>query len=254
MKCAVQNLELNRRGLWYLPPAYVVRGKVIFILGNVCLFTIGGGGTLSQVWHWGYPIPGLMVGGGVPYPRSDGGGYPIPGLMVGWSTPSQVWWWGLGVPNPRSGYWGVPHLRSDGGGYPIPGLDGGGYPIPGLMVGGTPSQVWMVRVPRVSPSEVWFVGVPGEPPPWLDGVPPTMTGWGTPSMIGWGSPPPHQHSEHLLHGGRHASCVHAGGLSCCIYLLIQSLSASTVTGCIRNIIYYFPVTRWIQNVLLPWYR
>ena len=63
----------------YLPPAYVVRGKVIFILGNVCLFTIGGGG--------GYPVPGLMVGGG--------GGYPIPGLMVGG---------------------GVPHPRSDGGG------------------------------------------------------------------------------------------------------------------------------------------
>ena len=28
----------------FLPPAYVVRGKVIFILGNVCLFTIGWGG------------------------------------------------------------------------------------------------------------------------------------------------------------------------------------------------------------------
>ena len=35
----------------------------------------------------------------------------------------------------------------------------------------------------------------GTPPPWLDGVPP-------------------HHSEHLLRGGRYASCVHAGGLSC----------------------------------------
>ena len=36
---------------FFLPPAYVVRGKVIFILGNVCPFTIGGGegGTPSQV-------------------------------------------------------------------------------------------------------------------------------------------------------------------------------------------------------------
>ena len=33
----------------FLPPAYVVRGKVIFILGNVCLFTLRGGGG-------GYPL------------------------------------------------------------------------------------------------------------------------------------------------------------------------------------------------------
>ena len=75
----------------FLPPAYVVRGKVIFILGNVCLFTIGRGG---------YPIPGLDGGGE--------GGYPIPGLMVRvGGTPSQVWMVG---------------------GYPIPGLMVGGYP------------------------------------------------------------------------------------------------------------------------------
>ena len=49
--------------------------------------------------------------------------------------------------------------------------------------------------------------------------------WGTPPRPGtgyhpkceirWGTPPPtDQHSEHLLRGGRYASCVHAGGLSC----------------------------------------
>ena len=40
----------------FLPPAYVVRGKVIFILGNVSLFTFRGG------------VPGLRFsgGGGVP--------------------------------------------------------------------------------------------------------------------------------------------------------------------------------------------
>ena len=74
-----------------ITPVYVVRGKVIFILGNVCLFTIGGG----------YPSPGL------------GGGYPIPGL--GGGTLSQVWMVG-GTP---SQVWMV------GEGYPIPGLDGG---------------------------------------------------------------------------------------------------------------------------------
>ena len=93
---------------------YVVWGKVIFILGNVSLFTIGrgvpcpgqdgGGVTPSQVWVGGYPVPGL------------GRGYPIPGLD-----------------------WGVP----------IPGLDGGGgtwsTPQPGLDGGGYPSQVWMVE-------------------------------------------------------------------------------------------------------------
>ena len=105
-----------------------------------------------------------------------GGEYPIPGLDGGG-----------GVPHPRSGWW-----------YPIPGLDGGGVPHPRSgWWGGTPSQVWMVGGYPPARSEWW-------------GVPPTMTGWGTPP------PPPHQHSKHLLFGGRYASCVHAGGLPCWI--------------------------------------
>ena len=89
----------------YLPPAYVVRGKVIFILWNVCLFTIGGG--------WGYPIQGLGEGYPIPegylIPRGGewGGGYPVPGL--GGGTPSQVW---VGVTP------GYPH--HDWMGYPPP--------------------------------------------------------------------------------------------------------------------------------------
>ena len=31
---------------------------------------------------------------------------------------------------------------------------------------------------------------------------------------GWGGTQLGQHREYLLHGGRYASCVHAGGLSC----------------------------------------
>ena len=59
-----------------------------------------GGGTPSQVWVGGYPIPGLD-GGGVPHPRSGRGGrVSQPGLDGG------------GAP-------GVP---------PGPGLDGEGYP------------------------------------------------------------------------------------------------------------------------------
>ena len=76
-----------------LPPAYVVRGKVIFILGNVCLFTIGGGITPCQVWVGGFTPPRSGLGGRVPFLRSG---------------------------------WAVPHPRSGGTqGTPWPGLDGG---------------------------------------------------------------------------------------------------------------------------------
>ena len=126
-------------------------------------------------------------------------------------------------------------------------LAGGGYPIPGL-VGGTPSQVWQGGTPSQvwpggTPSQVWPGGYPsptpgmGYPPdqgqgtPWIwdgvpprtwDRVPPLDLGQGIPPRpgtgylpdLGWGTPP--QHSEHLLRGGRYASCVHAGGLSCTI--------------------------------------
>ena len=87
----------------FLLPAYVVRGKVIFILGNVCLFTIGGGypiqcldgggvprsmsgwgGTPSQVWVGGYPITGL---GGIPSQVWMG----VPPTMTGWGTPHHDW-------------------------------------------------------------------------------------------------------------------------------------------------------------------
>ena len=73
-------------------------------------------------------------------------------------------------------------------GIPGPGLDGGGYPIPGLDGGG------------VSPT----------------------------TMTRWGNPPPHQHSEHLLRGGRYASCVHAIGLSCVYIIMISNTVASRV--------------------------
>ena len=73
---------------------------------------------------------------------------------------------------------GVPHPADGGRGYPIPGLGGG-----------TPSKDWIPH--PVSD------GVP--PYPGLDGVPPIRR---------------QQHSEQLLRGGRYASCVHAGGLSC----------------------------------------
>ena len=58
-------------------------------------------------------------------------------------------------------------------------------------------------------------GTPRYVPPSKVGTPLARSGWGraypkvfTPSKVG--TPPP----EHLLQGGRYASCIHAGGLSC----------------------------------------
>ena len=68
-----------------LPPTSEGWGKVIF---SACSHLQGG--TLSQVWMQGYPIPGPDRG--ITYhPRSGSAGwYPIPGLEKG-GTSSQVW-------------------------------------------------------------------------------------------------------------------------------------------------------------------
>ena len=77
------------------------------------------------------------------------------------------------------------------GGYP----SGGGYPGGGtLAVGSTPA---MGGTPAG--------GYPGGEYPSRGGYPSGGPTQGT---------PPDQHSVYLLHGGRYASCVHAGGLSC----------------------------------------
>ena len=153
---------------------------------------------ISKYLYFGMSVCSPLVGGG-------GGGYPIPGLgegyhillMGGGGTSSQVWIGGR-YPIPGSGA-GVPHSRSGwGGGYLIPGLDGG-YPVPGF----SGDQGW--RTP-----------------------PPPRTEWVTP-------PTPNQeteqHSEHLLRGGRYASCVHTGGLCCLvIYLLKCNCSNGKITN------------------------
>ena len=58
------------------------------------------------------------------------------------------------------------------------------------------------------------------------GVPNPDLGWGGttwPGLDGGGGTPHplEQHSEHLLRGRRYASCVHAGGLSCSLLLLLH---------------------------------
>ena len=123
---------------------------------------------------------------------------------------------GEGVPHPRSG---------GGGGYPIPGLAGGiphprsdwgGYPIPGLAGG----------VPHPSGTPLTRSGWVPPPPRPGTGYPPPDLGLGTPLDLGWGTPPP-QHSEHLIRGGRYASCVHAGGLSCYDIILQMAICISS---------------------------
>ena len=123
-------------------------------------------------------------------------------------------------------------------GTPFPGLDGGDTPSQVQTVGGgrggTPSQVWTGASWRGLPCPV-LEGGGYLVQSWVGGT--TSSPLGTPPPphpdLGWGPPPPNpdlgpdldrevplprqeteQHSEHLLCGGRYATCVHAEGLSC----------------------------------------
>ena len=138
------------------------------------------------------------------------------------------------------------HTSTGGGGVPQSGLDGwggGGVVRSGwldggqvLIGGGTPAQVWMGGY--LPP---WLDGVPpphhhewmGYPPlPWVDGVTPPPWVDGVPPF-----PPPH-HSEHWLRGGRYASCVHAGGLSC-FHMIFQSRLAEPSGSRFLHVLNFF---------------
>ena len=67
----------------------------------------------------------------------------------------------------------------------------GGYPARGYPAGGYPGRV--------------------HPPA---GYPPARARMGGGTQLG-------QQKEYSLHGGRYASCVHAGGLSCLILILTE---------------------------------
>ena len=164
----------------YLPPAYIVRREGNSFTLFVCPHRGEGGSR--------YP-PGGVPGSGTPpggYPGQEppwGGTrvrYPPGGVVPGSGTPLG------GVPGsgPPSGVPGPPRggtrVRYPPGGYP-----GQVPPLGGYLVGGT-----RVRYPPG--------GVPGS------GTPPGGTRVG-------------QQKEYSLHGGRYASCVHAGGLSCIFF-------------------------------------
>ena len=111
--------------------------------------------------------------------------------------------------------WGTPQLGEDRG-YPSQGMPAHGTPLGQVRMGG---------------------GVP-QPGGHLPGVPPQPgEDRGVPQPEG--APPPPgtgQHMEYLISGGRYASCVHAGGLSCfyCMEIdeigLLMKRSSSTVPG------------------------
>ena len=97
--------------------------------------------------------------------------------------------WGGTLPGPAGG---VP-CQVQPGGYP-----GLGW---GTLAGGYPGQGGTLAR-----------GYPGRGVPWPGGVPCQGRGYpgrGAGTQLG-------QHREYLLHSGRYASCVHAGGLSCCL--------------------------------------
>ena len=201
---------------YLLPPAYY-GGKVIV---SLCLSVHTWGGVpISHNALQHFPECHEAAGGGgvwVPPGGVTQSGTPpgrVPGQVPGGGVPSQV---------PRGGYL----VRYPPTGYPVR------YPPGGVRVpptpGGVPSQVppWGEGVPGQVPRGVsryppWGVpsqvhpgGVPGQVPPRGSGYPP---GWGVPGQVpprGGGGTRSGQQKEYSLHGGRYASCVHAGGLSC----------------------------------------
>ena len=181
--------------LLLLPPAYVVRREGNSFTLFVCPHRGGEGG---------YPGPVPPPGGGVPRSGTPPGGggtwvrYPPPGgggTQVRYTPPgggTQVW-------SPRGGT----QVRYPPGG-------GGWYPGQVPPPGGTQVQYPPPRgVPR-SGTPPGGGGYPGQ-------VTPPGGGGGTRVRY---PPPPRggypvgQQKEYSLHGGRYASCVHAGGLSC----------------------------------------
>ena len=107
---------------------------------------------------------------------------------------------------------------------PIPGQNRGGYPLPRLGQGYPPHPISRMGYPpsagRVPPYQVRTGDTHLSRSGWgVSRVPPTPSaGRGTPlsrtQVRMGGYPQLEQYGVYLLRGGRHASCVHAGGLSC----------------------------------------
>ena len=151
---------------------------------------------------------------------STPGGYPSPRFFPRSMVIGPFWGRGTPVPGSFPGHWSQVPSR----GYPNPGQG-----VPQSWLGGTPG--WT--------RQNW--GSPCEGQGW--GSPTARSGWGTPwpGQDGvlpwpgqdWGTPPRReQPSEHLLRGGRFASCIYAGGLSCYNYVWSKIVAISHIRyGC-----------------------
>ena len=116
-----------------------------------------------------------------------------------------------GVPGPPRGDPGQVPPGGDPGQVPPPGGTQVRYPPRGGPRSGTPGGGGGVTgsgTPLGYPGQVPpRGGVTGSGTPRGGGVPGSGTPWGGGTRVG-------QQKEYSLHGGRYASCVHAGGLSC----------------------------------------
>ena len=167
--------------------------------GNVfSLFTSGGVPVSHNVLQHFPECHGAA--GGVPC-QVQPGGVPWPGVpWQGGTLAGGVPWLGGTLAGGTLAR-GVPWL-----GVPWPG---------GTLAGGYPGQGGTLAR-----------GYPGRGVPWPGGLPwPGGVPW--PGVVPWpgGRTQLGQHREYLLHGGRYASCVHAGGLPCweCASGMLKSL-------------------------------
>ena len=181
----------ENRNSHLLPPAYVVRRE-----GNVFDTRLS--------FHLVHPYPimfcnitqnsmGQTPGGGVPCPVQLG------------AVPCQG-----GLPCRGVPFRGVPFQGVKG--YPA-----WGVPCPGrgTLPGGYPGKVPPSQVRR---GGTLPGGYPAKVPP-----PPARSGWGG-TQVG-------QQKEYSIHGGRYASCVHAGTLFCLIALCIERRYLIMTCGC-----------------------
>ena len=150
----------------------------------------------------GYPHPPA------PFPAQNGG-YPLP--RSGWGvTPSRF---RMGI-LPSQVRTGVPPSQIRMGGTLFPFQDEG-YPLPRSGGDNTPPPPHSDLKRGYPPFGRMGVPLPSQPG---KGVPP-------PPILTWnlegGTPQPEHHTVYLLRGRRYASCVHAGGLSCYKYILIN---------------------------------
>ena len=146
-----------------------------------------------------------------------------------------------GVPISHNALQHYPECHGAARGGTLPGPAGeGGSTLPGPAGGGGvswPGGPWPGGVPWPG-GLPWLGGTLARGVPWLGGYPGRRGG----TQLG-------QHMEYLLHGGRYASCVHAGGLSCFFLFLFGLLFLWELHSLIKNNLNIIPISekKWTNN-------